>query len=236
MIPKILMQRSRDPVPEYYKEQLSYNVPSSWKYENISNDEAFDWLTAHADHFPKFDIVTRYERLFAFSAGYAVDYFRYLYLYIYGGFIMDDDAMLVEPIEEIVKDYDIITAVANKAHMYLNGFLGATPKNEVIYQCILHLQNLKFYHAGESLQEPCIELKNAVEKYQDKYNCKVYDEIWSADMINDYGIAFDSCNWTARHGFTGFTFDLDSKKMIMLHYAEKKIIPNPYEVPHYYAI
>jgi len=75
------------------------------------------------------------------------DYFRYYFLYIYGGFFIDSDALLEVPIETILlnedvfdKTFFVVKAIDHRIGSF-NGFIGCIPKHPILLSCLHYIQS-----------------------------------------------------------------------------------------------
>jgi mannosyltransferase OCH1-like enzyme len=54
-----------------------------------------------------------------------------------GGFFMDSDAMIYQPIDTIINDYKFVSVNSSIIPgIFFQGILGAEPGNQLLYRCI----------------------------------------------------------------------------------------------------
>ena len=75
------------------------------------------------------------------TGAHKADLFRYYYLYIYGGVFIDSDLMITTNIVNIIKDYNLITVQGGGDGIF-QGLLASTPKNKIMYDCLLDAYNI----------------------------------------------------------------------------------------------
>jgi len=129
MISKILLQKSKDKIPEYIVNMIKANLMEDWTYYNYINGEEIKFFNDNPlDDFP--DIVTQFNNIE--KQQHKADLFRYYYLYIKGGVYLDSDAMIHDNIMNIIKEYDFVTVNGFKKGTIFNGFIAATPMHPII--------------------------------------------------------------------------------------------------------
>lgn len=128
-IPRIVLQTSKDPIPEKVVTQLKAQL-GGWKYLYFTDADILTFFQENPDEgYP--EIINKFN---SFSTGpHKADLFRYYYMYINGGVFIDSDLMLYDPLEEIVGKNAFISVWAIKPPgSVFNGFLGATAKHPII--------------------------------------------------------------------------------------------------------
>jgi mannosyltransferase OCH1-like enzyme len=209
MIPKIILHKSTNPIPVHVQNKIKYLCNFEYQYHNIINDDVEEFFAKNKHvQFP--NMIERYNFLFKeANPCLATDFFRYYFLYLFGGVVLDADAMIQVKIDEIVQDFDFFTARSNHGSMALPGFLGASKENPLILKV---LQNL--YHNDVHLyntmnkQYVCAELLSEFFNFETNKKYKLYDEVWG--FPDDIDGEFRT--W-------------DNDKVIMIHYGKTKIIP-----------
>ena len=104
-IPRGLFQTSLQPQPEYVLKMLENRAPN-WNYKHFTDEEIVQYFIEHPEsEFPF--IVNRFHQM-RFGA-HKADLFRYYFLYQNGGVFLDSDAMIEQPLDKIVLEYDIFS-------------------------------------------------------------------------------------------------------------------------------
>ena len=203
-IPKILVQCSRDGIPEYVVDMVKSQLTDEWKYIHFNDEEIIQYMRDHpSDEFPniveKFNSITR--------GPHKADLFRYYYLYTNGGVYLDSDAMMYQPIEKIVKNSSFFTVLGDIHFHIFNGIIGSTPGNSVIFEALKHAYEIELDSLNSNYQILCQALYNILCKSQED-NIILYKE-------------FDNSNkMDAR------TEDHEGNIMFV-HYPMTKIVPKP---------
>ncbi len=173
MIPKILIQTNMNEPESYILQQLS-KLFVGWKYKNYkTNEEIIDFFINNPiNDFP--NIVNIFNTL---KGAHKSDLFRYYFLYLFGGCYLDDDAMVYQNIDKIIKNYDCVFIESNFfpyfSHIF-NGFICTSPKNPILYEALKHLYTID-YQTISSYQFSCINLYKIIQKSNNP-NIKIYYE------------------------------------------------------------
>ena len=186
-IPLVFFQTNKTYPNEYVINMIKKQLTPNWKYEFFNDNDIINFFIANP--LPDFqDIILKFN---SFEKGaHKADLFRYYYLYINGGVFMDSDAMIYEPIENIIKDYDFFSVLSTH-HKNLNifqGCLGSTPNNVIIKKALIHAYNTTNDVLKNDYHCFCDELYNIVSLNKTNYNIKLYKEIinpYYADILND---------------------------------------------------
>lgn len=92
--------------------------------------------------------------------------FRYYFIYLKGGVFLDSDAMLQKNIDLISKNYDFFSV--NSTHYcpgcIFQGFLGAKPKNKIIYEALVDAYNVNTKDLDKDYLLLCKYLFNILKK------------------------------------------------------------------------
>jgi hypothetical protein len=202
-IPKIIFQTSREKPPQYLINMIKCNAPL-WNYEHYTDSDIIDFfLNNPLEEFPL--IVDKFKNIR--GGAHKADLFRYYYLYIKGGVFLDSDAMLQTKMIYCAKNYDFFTVNSSYCSgCIFQGFIGATPKNPIIYDALKDTYNIDVNALEKDYLLLCRNLYNML-KYK-KYNLKmkIYQEIEGPD-----GVAL--------------TVNPNDNKLILAHYYVKKIVP-----------
>lgn len=200
---KHFCQKCTTTQPEYVVELIKKNSPG-WNYQQyINGDECQFFIENPISDFPL--IV---EKFYAIKNGcHRADLFRYWYLYVNGGFILDSDAMIYENIDNIIRDYDFVSVESVMPKTICNGIIFCKSNNQIIYETIKYIYNMDVNLLNCNFHYLCYQLYDIVQQYQDVYNIKLYKE--RHNSLVDAGIVTD-----------------DNGKEIIKHYFKHKVIPN----------
>jgi inositol phosphorylceramide mannosyltransferase catalytic subunit len=204
-IPKVIVQTSRQKPEEYVVDMLRERSPG-WEYKHFVDDEIMEFFSENP--LPEFPNVIA--KFYTFNYGeHRADLFRYYYLYVKGGVYIDLDAMLEENIDDIIGNADFFTV--NSSYFpgtVFQGFLGATPKNPLIYKALYDIYNIPTNNLIREFHVLCKNLylfiQEEIQNREPRMNVKLLEEV--------YG------NNTDAHV-------KDGEKLVLIHYHIRKIIP-----------
>lgn len=216
MIPKILIQCTRNHIPEYVQAMIKEKLTSEWKYEIFNNERIIQFFKDNPlKEFP--DIIDVFESIEL--GAHKADLFRYYYMYINGGVFLDDDAMVYDiTFDEIIEDYDMFLSIHNVHNIgkiVYNGFFGTSPKNDIVYETLrymYHMAKRKINYDGslKSYLVFLIYMYRAYLRFKSMYNIKLYKVHDIAYQNNE--------NWQA--------IKIGDDKIIAKHFCDTKIVPN----------
>jgi len=204
-IPKFIVQTSRKKPDEYIVNMIREHSPG-WEYVHFTDDEIIEFFAKNPiSEFP--NVIAKF---YTYNYGeHRADLFRYYYLYVNGGVYMDTDAMLEENIDVIIGDADFFTVKSNYfPGTVFQGFLGATPKNHLIYQALYDLYNIPNSDLIREFHILCKNLylfiQEIMVKGEPKMKIKLLEEVYGNDT--DAHIK-------------------DGDKLVLIHYHIHKVIP-----------
>jgi len=204
MIPKIIVQTSRNGVPEYVKNMIMENA-NGWTYQHFNDQEAITFFSENP--LPEFpDVIQKFS---SYSYGeHRADLFRYYFLYINGGVYIDSDAMIEDNIENISQDYDFFSV--NSTYLpfsIFQGFIGCTPKNVIMYDALKDIYDKTNEELMADFHILCKNMYTFAFTHMDTCKVKLYFE--QTRKNNCYNIVDPE----------------NPKHLVLIHYSETKIIP-----------
>jgi GR25 family glycosyltransferase involved in LPS biosynthesis len=213
MIPKILLQISKDPYPQYIKDMWQERIDQSWTIDWFDDEKIMQFF----DNNPLPEFPNIKQVFWSFEAGaHRADLFRYYYLYLNGGIFVDSDAMVYIHLNELIKpeieyffpisigDIRGTLPVGEFKSAIFNGFFGCIKNSDVLY----HLLRDAY------LTQPS-ELKHYL-----RFMCMMEERVKHENPPNAVYFKFDHND----NGTEGFVYD-NSGEMICKHYHYTKIVP-----------
>lgn len=208
MIPKIVFQTSIEKPKQYVIDKILSKC-ASYEYRHFDDNEIIQFFKDN----PLEEFKNIAEKFYAIPKGpHRADLFRYYFLYINGGVFIDSDAMIELNIDDIVKDYSFFSILSHhhQGDIIFQGFIGATPKNKIIYEALrdaytINVARLKEFHVL------CRNLYNIIKNKTFNFKYKLYEEeIWNHDNMNKnrYSRSYN-----------------DDNQIILKHYCIDKIVP-----------
>lgn len=165
---------------------------NGWDYAHFDDDEILDFFKNNP--IPGFENIEK--RFKEIRRGeHRADLFRYYYIYLNGGFFIDSDFELTENLDDVVKGYELVTAVlksyetgawgtTNRSRAF-NGYMyAAKTKNPIVFQCLQHLYHIDITDLGPDdggwdsrYHSACEYFYNAIQAYPDKDKIKLFSII-----------------------------------------------------------
>ena len=203
MIPKIIVQTSRQSPQQYVVDMIRERSPG-WDYQHYTDDDIIAFFGEHPiSEFP--NVIAKFYML---NYGeHRADLFRYYFLYVKGGVYIDTDAMIQEPIKNIIGDADFFTCNSSyfKGTVF-QGFLGATPQHPLIYQALKDIYHTPIENLRKEFHLLCKNLYGFIQE-QGTERTLLLEEVFGNE---------DEAHVTDHSG-----------KVVLIHYHIKKIIPKP---------
>lgn len=201
-IPKIIFQTSISKQQEYVIDMIKIKAPE-WEYRHFTDKDIIKYLIKNPlDEFPF--ILNVFQKM-KFGA-HKADLFRYYFLYNEGGVFMDSDAIMEIQLNDIVRNYDFFSVKSYIEGTVFQGFIGCTPKNQIIYEALKDAYNIDIDYLTKNYHLLTANMYKIIKdgKFQFKY--KLYKELESdgekAKTVNDFA------------------------EIILTHYWKTKIVPN----------
>lgn len=198
-IPKNLLVVSRTQMPEYVSDQYK-DWAKGWNLTNMfSIDHALEYFDKNPnERWP--DIKSTY---MFWQGAFRADLIRFYWLYTQGGFVIDDDAMFGLDLDDIVQEYDLVSAEAvwPEYTQALIGFIGCIPNHPAIGKMIDFMS-----------EKPNVDV------------CHIFCIRLHQEIITHSGNYF---LFPKHEGFSPGVHDVLDKddRLIMRHYQQTKIIP-----------
>jgi hypothetical protein len=238
-VTKILFQSSLFKPPSYLIERHMGPNPE-WQYFHFDDEELFDYIEQNPiEEFPNSLEIAK-----TLKGPHRTDFFRYYYLYLNGGVYLDYDAVLNVPLNDIVKNYNFFTvkSILNNDSVF-NGFIGAEPKNTIIYQALKAAYNANVKSGETEYFYNCITLMTIINNYkqvlQDLFvnyetifnsKCKLFTEKL-VRIVDGVKITYSDLDESKRitKPETGNSYSIvvddDNEILVTHHYITKDIYP-----------
>jgi hypothetical protein len=204
-IPKVIVQTSRKKPEQYIVDMIKEQSPG-WEYKHFTDDEIMEFFSEN----PIEEFSNVIAKFYTFNYGeHRADLFRYYYLYVSGGVYIDMDAMLEQNIDDIIGDSDFFTVNSNYfPGTVFQGFLGASPKNPLIYKALYDLYTISTSDLVREFHVLCKNLYGFIQEEksnrESRIKIKLFEEV--------YGNESDA-------------YVKDGDKLVLIHYHIHKIIP-----------
>jgi hypothetical protein len=204
-IPKIIFQTSKKRPKNYLINMIKNKCPG-WTYIHFTDNDIINFFNRnYLDEFP--NIVNKFNSIK--NGAHKADLFRYYFIYIKGGVFLDSDAMIQRDLNYIIKDYNFFS-VESKYYCPMcifQGFLGAEPKNKIIYEALVDIYNMNINVLKNDYLIVCRNLYNILKKNWE-YKIKIFSEIYGSNKV---AITINELN-----------------EIILSHYFVDKIVPSQY--------
>lgn len=217
MIPKTLLQTSKDQYPEYVQAMWQDRIDDSWTINWFDDEMIHKFFKDNP--LPEFPNVSKVFDSFS-DGGHKADLFRYYYLYLKGGFFIDSDMMTHRHMNDIYSDsHDHILVFAdievNREHhpeidspIIFNGLMGCIPGSQIVYEALKNAYTVKARLLEKQRLYFVYMLYVITEKFKHNYNILFFEE-----SIDEKSAEYS------------YTIDSFGRKIATHFYADDKIIP-----------
>jgi hypothetical protein len=210
IIPKILFQTSIKKPEQYVIDKFTSNMTNEWKYYHFNDNEIIDFFKKnYLEEFS--DIIAKFNSMQ--KGAHKADLFRYYYLYINGGIFLDSDAMLEMNMEELILDESFIS-ILSKSHtdeIIFNGFIGAIPRNEIIYKALKDVYNISNVLLNSYYHVLCRNLFFIINNKKYDFKIKLFQE----ETYDQY----------LKSGYDYTQTRDENNNIVLKHYWCNKVIP-----------
>jgi FkbM family methyltransferase len=214
MIPKILLQTSKNPYPQYVKDMWKDRIDETWTIEWFDDDMILEFFKDNP--LPEFpDIIKVFH---SFTKGpHKADLFRYYYMYLNGGVFIDSDCMTHVHLNDLVaNNIDYFFTDTNgdlnggiKLHEFkssmFNGFFGCCENSELTYKLLKDL----YYTPNSKLDENYLRVTGMMDLI--------------VKETNPSKTVYYTCHLN-RNGTQLYIYDKTGNR-VCTHYHTKKVIP-----------
>ena len=207
MIPKVIIQTSRNEYQQDYVIDIIKSFTPGWIYKHYNDNEVINFFREN----PSLEFPNLIQKFYSFSYGeHRADLFRYYYLYLKGGVYFDTDAMIQKNINDVIKQYEFVSV--NSTYFpssIFQGFICCIPNHPILYQGLKNLYETPNEHLikhPSNFHDICRNFYNYVINYKDQTGIYLYQEIFGDEE-------------------TAYIIDPETNEIVLKHYHIKKIIP-----------
>jgi hypothetical protein len=194
-IPKVLVQTSSNKV-----------FSAGWEHKHFTMEQIFDFFKEHkSEEFP--DILEKYTA--------TPDLFKYYYLYIYGGFYIDNAIVLHTSMDNVAKTYEFVSVLSINENSIFAGIVGCNAKNPIIYKVLRLIYDTPNVIVGVEMYKIIHDKSDTVDSSDtvDTTNIKLYKEL------------------TNESRYFANTYDTEVNEKLFTHYFKNKMVPLKYVKP-----
>ena len=193
-IPKVIIQTSSNKI-----------FSAGWEHKHFTSDIIDDFFKEHkSDEFP--DMLEKYK--------ITPDIFKYYYLYIYGGFYIDNAIVLHTSMDNVAKTYGFVSVLSINENSIFAGIIGSSAKNPIIYRVLKLMYNTPNVVVVGSEMYKIIHDSN---KYD--FTIKLYKELTNESRY--FANTYD----------TGITGSINTNEKLFTHYFKNNMVPLQYVKP-----
>jgi mannosyltransferase OCH1-like enzyme len=204
-IPKVIMQTGKDDVINManYNAILTFiEFNPEFTYMYYDDNDIIKFLKSK---FPK-KYLDAYNKLI--PGAYKADFFRYCFLYIYGGFYFDNKQINRNPLNIFLNEQDLYLCLDINSTRYYNAIMFSVPNHIVMKKCIEKcVKNIENKYYGESALEPTgpILLYQVAKEYKPSFYYKLdYLKLLDVDIRNKSIIIDDNENILVNICYKGY--------------------------------
>lgn len=193
-IPKVIIQTSSNKV-----------LSDNWVHKHFTSDKIDEFFKEHkSDEFP--DMLEKYKT--------TPELFKYYYLYLYGGFYIDNAIVLHTSMDNVVKTHEFVSVLSINENSVFAGIIGSTPKNPIIYKVLKLLYDTPEVVVSGAMYQIITDTTN---KYD--FSIKLYKELTNESRY--FANTFD----------TDETGNINNESKLFTHYFKNKMVPLKYVKP-----
>jgi hypothetical protein len=194
-IPKKIIQTNKIKPKECVINTLLMHA-EGWEYYFFDDIQAIKYFKDNPiDEFP--NIEAKFNEIP--NGAHKADLFRYYILYNEGGVFIDSDAMLEcdNLSNEINNDIDFFSVNSSiNPNTIFQGFLGCSPKNNIVYQCLKHAYNADINELNKNYLLFCKEMYDILNRNNNVNNILLFEEEKEYDRDDRYRIYEKKTNKT----------------------------------------
>ena len=179
---------------------------AGWEHKHFTMGQVFDFFEEHkSEEFP--DILEKYTA--------TPDLFKYYYLYIYGGFYIDDAIVLHTSMDNVAKTYGFVSVLSISEKSIFTGIIGCNAKNPIIYKILRLMYDTPNVIVGVEMYKIIHDKSDTVDSGDtvDTTNIKLYREL------------------TNESRYFANTYDIEVNEKLFTHYFKNKMVPVQYLKP-----
>lgn len=205
MIPKVIFQTAKEPLPPYVSEMFLSRCPG-FTYEFYDDAGCIAFFLENPD--TEFSNIASVFHQFHDGA-HKADLFRYYYLYKRGGVFIDSDAMVYDDISSIVENHDFFSVLSAFPGTIFQGILGSKGGNKMIYWALKHLYEV-----------------NPLDLTRDYYLCvkQMYQIVMFSEEIEQGGCKIKLFSEIQEEDYA-LVIEPENRQIIFIHFWKHKAIP-----------
>jgi hypothetical protein len=193
-IPKVIAQTSSNKI-----------LSDNWEHKHFTTEQILDFFKEHENvEFP--NILEKYI--------VTPELFKYYYLYIYGGFYIDNAIVLHTSIESVAKTYGFVSVLSINENSIFAGIIGCSAKNPIIYKILKMIYDTPEVVVGAEIYKI---IHDDTNKYD--FSIKLYKELTNESryFANTYDVDISG--------------NIKTDEKLFTHYFKSKMVPIKYVKP-----